>query len=322
MKNIIFALIFVSPPFLKKCILRWFCRARIGQHVHIGWFSTIMGNEIELGDFCEVRACTIIKCDGKIKLGAYSIVSNFVLIYGSGSVIFGDYSYIGPQSLINADEDVKIGNVSAIGSRCMIFTHGSFLPYTEGYWVKFSGVTIGDYVWIAAGVFIHAGVEVGNHVFVNSRSVLTKDIPSNKAVEGFPAQEVTSIQKIKRTMTPQRIDMAAKQMIKHFAEIILKRRLRIEISEDYDNYLSFHYRGRDYLIVCIKSNEQVPYDGTLDNDKHYIFLVNRQDWSPPFSKHCMIFDLTTMQTSYSGDKIFTELWRFMRMYFGVTFSYR
>jgi len=41
---------------------------------------------------------------------------------------------------------MRMGNVSAIGPKCMVFTHGSFLPYIEGYWVKLEGVTIGEHV--------------------------------------------------------------------------------------------------------------------------------------------------------------------------------
>ena len=116
-----------------------------------------------------------------------------MLIYGAVDFTVGAHSYIGPQSLINADEDVHIGNRSALGPRCMVFMHGSFFPYTEGYWVKFSRVAIDDNVWCAAGVFIHPGIEIGNDVFVNSRSVLAQDFPSGAVMEGFPARPATQV---------------------------------------------------------------------------------------------------------------------------------
>lgn len=322
MRTIIFALVFVCPPFLKRHILRWFCSATIGRHVYIGWFSTVMGRHIHLGNYSEVRSLTIIRCDGDVRIGAYSVISSFTLVYGSASMIVGDHSYIGPQSLINADETVQIGNHSGVGPRCMIFTHGSFLPYTEGYWVKFGRVTIGDNVWLAAGVFIHPGVRLGDNVFVNSRSVLKEDVPTGQVVEGFPAKRVADMHKVRRNMSPDRVDAAAWQMLQHFAEVVLRRAMGIEVMEDIHNQLSFRYRGREYLVLYIASDGPVPPSGDLDGGKRVIFMVNRADWEPPSTvKSPMVFDLTTMRTYFSHDKIHANLWNFMRRYFGVTFEY-
>lgn len=205
----------------------------------------------------------------------------------------------------------------------MIFTHGAFLPYPEGYWVKFAGVSIGDSVWIAAGVFIHPGVEVGSNVFVNSRSVLTQDVPAGEVVEGFPAKRVTDMQKVKRTMTPKRVDAAAWHMLQHFAEVVLRRRMGIDVKADAPNRLSFHYRGRGYLVLSIPSDGPVPSISDMDCHQRLIFLVNRPNWVPPSTLgNAMVFDLTTTRTRPSHDQMHAELWQFMRTYFGVTFEYR
>lgn len=323
MRSFIFVVVFICPPFLKGYVLRWFSGARIGRHVRIGWFSAVMGRQIELGDFSEVRALTLIRCDGGVRISRYCVISNFVLVYGSASFIVGDHCYVGPQCLINADEDVRIGKGSALGPRCMIFTHGSFLPYTEGYWVKFSGVTIGDHVWIAAGVFIHSGVEVGSDVFVNSRSVLTRDVPAGEVVEGFPAVRVAGMAQLRRNMSPERLDAASSQMLERFRDVVLRRRWGIELGANTANRLDFRYRNREYLMLYVPSNAAMPELGEKDHDKRCIFLVNRAHWLPPAAvKNPVIFDLTAMKTQWSRDKVAGELWRFMRTYFGVTFEYQ
>src|SRR4030095_870838 len=99
MRTLVFALVIACPPFLKAHILRWFCGAKIGRYVYIGWFSTVMGRNIELDDHAEIRSVTIIRCDGEVRIGAYSVISNFVLVYGSASFIVGNHCYIGPQCL-------------------------------------------------------------------------------------------------------------------------------------------------------------------------------------------------------------------------------
>ncbi|MFN3982872.1 MAG: acyltransferase, partial [Caldilinea sp.] len=160
-RMLLFGVIFFLPPVLKPWVLRRFCGAQVGRHVSIGWFASIAARKIELGDYAAVRAATLIRLDGAFRIGRQSEISNFCLIYGASDLEIGDQCYIGPQCLLNCDEPVRMGYYSALGPRSMVFTHGSFLPFTQGYWVKLAGVTIGSHVWCAAGVFLHPGVEIG-----------------------------------------------------------------------------------------------------------------------------------------------------------------
>lgn len=317
MRALLFGLVFVSPPFLKKWLLRWFCAARISPHAHIGWFSAVMGRRVELGYHSVIRPFTLIRLDGDLKLGHYSEISSFTLIYGSSSLIVGDQCYIGPQSLINADEEVRLGNESALGPRCMVFTHGSFLPYTEGYWVKRAGVTLGDRVWCAAGVFIHPGVEIGDDTFVNSRSVVTQAIPPGSVVEGNPAQVIHSMDQVRRKMSPRRVDAAALQMLHDFAEIGLRRELGLQEIEDKGHTLRFRWRGRAYAITLVPSTGIPPDEMETTTGACQIFLVNCPGWSPP--PQALVFNLLTMQTRFSPDQIHTSLRLFMQRYYGVRF---
>lgn len=321
MNVLLFILVFASPPFLKPHLLRWLGGAQIGKHVKIGWFASVVGRQIAIGDHSEIRALTLIRCDGDIAIGRYAIISSFILVYGAASFRVGDHSYIGPQSLINVEEDVTIGKRSALGARCMVFTHGSFFPYTEGYWVKFGRVTIGDNVWCAAGVFIHPGVEIGNHVFVNSRSVLTQDVPAGAVMEGFPAKQVAELARLKRSMTPRRVDAAARQILGHFAEVALRRGMQIVVREDSASQISFSYRGRAYVVRCIASDGPEPTAGP-NGGTNTILLVNRPGWMPPAGiSRPMIIDLATARTHPWRDKIHHELCLFLRRYYGIQVEY-
>jgi acetyltransferase-like isoleucine patch superfamily enzyme len=318
MRTVLFGLVFVSPPFLKKLLLKWLCQARFGRGVRIGWFSSVTGRRIELGDHSIIRPFSLIHLDGGVRLGDYSEISSFTLIYGSSSLVTGDYSYIGPQCLVNVDEEVHLGHESALGPRCMLFTHGSFLPYTEGYWVKLAGVTIGDKVWCAAGVFIHPGVEIGDDTFVNSRSVVTQSIPAGSVVEGNPAQVVYPIEQLKRKMSPRRVDAALDQLLGEFAEIGLRRELDIGAVEESKYQIRFHWRGRPYHIALIPSTGNSPNTGESATSARQIFVVNCPGWSPP--PEATVFDLATMQTPFTSDRIHTALRLFMQRYYGVKFK--
>ena len=322
MKTFIFVLVFLSPPFLKKLLLRWFCQAKIGNHAYIGWFSAIIGNKIVLEEHAELRALSLIKLDGDIYLGAYAVVSNMILIYGTSNFSLGKHGYIGPQSLINVEETVQIGEYSALGARTMIFTHGSFFPHTEGYWVKFAPVTIGNKVWIAAGAFIHPGIEVGEQVFVNSCSVISKDIPAGVAAEGSPAIPITELAKLKRPMTPKKVDVVMWNILTRFSEVILQTQQKLAVKAEPNNYLQFKFKGKDYLIVYVTSNHTEQHYELVGKKPRIIFIVNQENWqAPSHINAAMIFNLDKMQTQLSKDKIHQELWQFMRRYYGLFFEF-
>jgi acetyltransferase-like isoleucine patch superfamily enzyme len=310
-------LIFVSPPFLKALLLRWFCDAKIGHKAHIGWFSTVLGRRVVLGAHSVIRPCTVVSVSGDVTLGSYSEISSFTLVYGSSSLSVGEHSYIGPQSLINVDEPIRVGDESALGPRAMLFTHGSFFSYLEGYWARRSGITIGNKVWCAAAVFIHPGVEIGDNTFVNSRSVVTQSVPGGSVVEGNPATVVGTTDRLRRKMSTRRIDAAVERILHDFAEVGLRRELGIEIIDDSDRQLSFTWHRHSYQIVHVSSAEHhVPTERGAGTRR--VFLANDPNWLPP--SDALSFDLTRLETEFSSDPIHKALRLFMLRYYGIKFG--
>lgn len=322
MRTLLFALVFICPPFMKPLLLRWLGNAKIGRGVHIGWFSSVVGRKIELGDYCEIRPLTLIKCDGQVRIGAYTLISYFNLIYGEANFMIGKHSYVGPQSIINVWEDVTMGDVSAIGSRSMIFTHGSFLPFTEGYWVRFAPVVIGSHAWLASGIFVHPGVTIGNNVFVNAQSVLTRDIPDNSVVEGNPAKVIMTMDRVQRKMSPQRLDVALQRIVHHFCTVVLERALDINKYDFQFNILSFHHRGRQYVIRIITSKDEIQKEVNTSLSARSIFLVNNPGWKGTSGlRYSMILDFSTLKVKRYNDTILTKLLRFLKDYYAIQFEF-
>ncbi len=316
-KTLIFALLFVCPPVVKPWILRICCGARVGRHVKIGWFASLMGRHISLGDYTEVRALTLIRCDGDIVLGPYALVSSFNLVYGAAGLFVGAHSYIGPQCLINTEEDVRIGSWSALGARCMVYTHGSFLPYTEGYWVRFGPVSIGDYVWCAAGVFLQPGSEIGSNSFVNSRSVVSGALPPGTVAEGNPARAVGEMERMRRSMTPRRIDAAAGHMLRHFAELVLSNSLGLRVEQEQGGGLRFQHGKHPYRIAIAAAHGPAPEEQAAAATT--IWLVSRPGWRPRGSP--LWLDLDAKLMSSAADHIYVELALFLKRYYGVQLAY-
>lgn len=311
-RTIIFALLFVLPPALKPWVLRVCCGARIGRNVQIGWFASVMGRHISLGDHCAIRALTLIRCGGDVAIGPYALVSSFTLVYGARGLRLGAHSYVGPQCLINTEEEVRIGNWSALGARCMVYTHGSFLPFTEGYWVRFGRVTVGDYVWCAAGVFFQPGAEVGDNSFVNSRAVVSGALPPGSVAEGSPARVVGSMERMRRALNPRQRDAAVTQMLRHFGELILTEGLGLAPREE-RGALRFTYHRRPYRLAIAPAHGPPPAPGVPG--ERTIWLVNRPDWRPPAPD--LWLDLDRKQMTGSRDHIYVELVLFLKRYYGV-----
>ena len=323
-RDILFGLILLSPPVLKKLLLRAFCGACISRSARIGWFSSVAGSTIVLGEHSRIRPLTLIRCGGDVRLGDYSEVSSFVLVYGMGGFALGNHSYIGPQCLINADADVCIGNVSALGPRCMVFTHGAFLPYTEGYPVKFAGVAVGSHTWIAAGAFLHPGVRVGDNVFVNSRAVITHDIGSDQALDGAPGGERYPIDKFRRRMTPARVDGAMRQVLARFAEIMLRGNLELKVTAEGEDAFRFCHARHEYSLTYIPavSNGIPPRTSESARRRRLIILCNNPERLPaPVGTNVIVVDINTMRTAVPRDTLHVQLLEFMRRYYGLQFEY-
>lgn len=315
LRIVLFILIFVLPPALKPWALRIACGARVGRNVQIGWFTSISGRHISLGDHCAIRAFTLIRCDGDVVVGPYALISSFTLVYGAKGLRVGAHSYIGPQCLINTEEEVRIGAWSALGARCMVYTHGSFLPYTEGYWVRFGSVTLGNYVWCAAGVFLQPGTEIGDNSFVNSRSVVSGILPPGSIVEGNPARIVGTMERMRRAASPRWRDTAALHMLRHFGELALSGVLGLKVYEE-GKTLRCTYRGRTYCLAVVPAHGSPPTPAPAERT---IWMVSRPDWRP--SANDLWLDLDRKLMIHSRDPIYHELVLFLKRYYGVQLEY-
>ena len=324
MKKILFAIVFISPPFLKKLLLKWFCRARFGRKSSIGWFSSVVGSRIALGDYSKIKPLTLVRCDGEVIVGNYSEISSFSVIYGCASLRLGDRCYIGPQTWINVSEDIITGNGVGIGPRSMIFTHGSFLPYTEGYPVRFGKVIIGDNVWIPAGVFVQPGIEIGDNVLINSRSVLTKSLPSDQYVAGFPAKPIRPMSEVRKQVEPGDRDKLILDTLEHFFTFLLRANKGIGVIKSDKAGTTLRSHGRTWIVVLVDSNGKLSLDLNEVPHDRVMFLVNSADWTPPqvSGRKQHVFDFTTMKTQYSLEKIHNEFYNFLKMYYGIIFEYQ
>lgn len=125
-------------------------------------FFVDYGNNIYLGNNCEVNMnCTFLD-DNKIIIGNNALIAPNVQIYTA----------FHPTNAQERFEEAK--------------EDGSF----EFCKTQTAPVVIGNNVWIGGGVIIMPGVTIGDNVVIGAGSVVTKDIPSNKIAYGNPCRVV------------------------------------------------------------------------------------------------------------------------------------
>ncbi|MDB2355778.1 MULTISPECIES: sugar O-acetyltransferase [unclassified Pseudoalteromonas] len=131
---------------------------------------------------------------------------------GSGVIIeagfhcdYGSQIQIGDRTFINInctvlDAPINEGAIS-IGEDCLIGPNVQLLAVSHAVnpterlnKENFAApITIGNNVWIGAGVIVLAGVSIGDNAVVGAGSIVTKDVAANTVVAGNPAIKLKDI---------------------------------------------------------------------------------------------------------------------------------
>lgn len=122
--------------------------AKVGQGVHV---------------YPRVR----IWAPWNLEIGEEAGIANGVTLYSQGKIM------IGKRAVISQ------------GSHLCAGTHDFEIP---GFPLVAKPITIEDHAWLAAEVFVHPGVTIGEGCVVGARSVVTKDLPGWMVCSGFPAK--------------------------------------------------------------------------------------------------------------------------------------
>lgn len=118
----------------------------------------------------------------------------FACDYGY-NIEVGENFYANVNLVILDGAKVRIGDNAFIAPNVGIYTAGHPLDAdrrNKGLEYAYP-VTIGNNVWIGAGVSILPGVTIGDNAVIGAGSVVTKDIPANTLAVGNPCKVIRDI---------------------------------------------------------------------------------------------------------------------------------
>lgn len=101
----------------------------------------------------------------------------------------GDHSHIGPRAHLYNLGGIKIGN-NVLVSQDAYLCGGTHDHTDPTYPLLRMPIVLEDYVWVAAGAFVHPGVTLHEGALVGARAVVHKDVAAWDIVAGNPAKVI------------------------------------------------------------------------------------------------------------------------------------
>ncbi|MFK3870865.1 sugar O-acetyltransferase [Pseudoalteromonas rhizosphaerae] len=135
----------------------------------------------------------------------FTVCGEGVIIEAGFHCDYGSQMQIGDRTFININCTVLDAPISegaiTIGSDCLIGPNVQLLAVSHAVnpaerlnKENFAApITIGNNVWIGAGVIILAAITIGDNAVIGAGSIVTKNVAANTVVAGNPAVKIKDI---------------------------------------------------------------------------------------------------------------------------------
>jgi len=317
------AFVLAILPSVIKVPLYKLAGANIGKGVSIGFGSFILASsfsKVSIGNYSQIRQFTFIICSN-VSIGNYTEIAMLVWIWGAGRLEVGNKCYIGPRCIINLRRnDFKMGEYSGLGPGSIVYTHGQWLPYTQGWPRTYGDVVLEDYAWVPAKVFLSPGVKVGTKSIVGSGAVITRDIPPHSFAAGVPAKVIQPIDKIVNLVDQDELLKRAVEIAEDLPDFfgfgVLSKHIREGLVMQFERR-KFLRRHTWYLAVSKAEHGQELAEYVADPKKLILFSIG--PIPEGLQKRLFVwFDLKNLKCSDISDPFAFEIWNFLRRTWCVT----
>ena len=123
-------------------------------------------------------------------------------IWAPWNLDLGDQCGIADRVILYCQGRITVGRRAVVsqGSHLCAGTHDY---ETAGFPLVTAPIVVGDEAWIAAEVFVHPGVTIGEGAVIGARSVVNKDMPAWTVCAGFPCKPIKTRARLHRESLSQ-----------------------------------------------------------------------------------------------------------------------
>jgi len=175
---------------------------KVGKGVIFGRNITIRHpKKITIGDNTVIDDNVVLDAKGEknegIQIGENVYIGrNTILSCKEGSIYLEDFCNISANCMLLSETEVRLGKFCFLAGQCYLVAGGNhsfkdisipimFQPsYSKG------GITVGEDVWLGAGVIVLDGANVGKGTVVGAGAAVTESLPEYSVAFGSPAKKV------------------------------------------------------------------------------------------------------------------------------------
>jgi putative colanic acid biosynthesis acetyltransferase WcaF len=137
---------------------------------------------------CFAWRALVLRCFGA-KIGRGCRIYRKAEIWAPWNLECGDQVCVADRVILYSQGRISLGTRSVIsqGSHLCTGTHDYLSP---GFELCTRPIQVGAHAWLAAEVFVHPGVTIGEGAVIGARAVVTRDMPAWTVCAGHPCQPI------------------------------------------------------------------------------------------------------------------------------------